>query len=331
MKSKLMEADGNCLFRSISDQLYGNDSQHLKLRSEILEFMVSHTAHFELFWDDEEDSTFETYITRMRGSGTWAGNQELFAACESLNCDITVHVCPLQEGGKHSHGHKGGGGKKGKNKQAYEPPPAPVADNDPLFSYVLRPGLLTTATTASTTRRSIHISYHGECHYNSVRCIDDPDEGNPAVMFHRGSEADRKGAAKTDCNDKGKVQAAKYANEDSGDGGSVYDTALKIVSPDSEADADACLCATYPEYKERAEQGPEPMQELTYKEKKKELFLQRKADAAASGMSKKELKRANKLAKRIDNLAITAVAASITNSDSATITSSSAERIVISI
>lgn len=82
-----MSADGNCLFRSLSDQLYydyGNN--HEEVRSDVCDYMEEYKDDFKHFLvhdeedDDEDAADFETYVRNMRESGEWGGNLELVAA-----------------------------------------------------------------------------------------------------------------------------------------------------------------------------------------------------------------------------------------------------------
>jgi OTU domain-containing protein 3 len=83
-----MAADGNCLFRALSDQLfydYGN--HHVDVRDEIVDYMVEHKDDFVVFLvlndkdsDEEDAEDFEAYCSEMRNDGTWGGNLELVAA-----------------------------------------------------------------------------------------------------------------------------------------------------------------------------------------------------------------------------------------------------------
>ena len=85
-----MNADGNCLFRSISDQLYEDYGQrHEEVRSEICAYMKEHKDDFAVFlvFEDEDDKSqdedakdFETYLENMQEDGEWGGNLELVAA-----------------------------------------------------------------------------------------------------------------------------------------------------------------------------------------------------------------------------------------------------------
>lgn len=98
-----MNADGNCLFRALSDQLYGDyGQQHAEVRSEVCDFMADNSDDFKVFLVFEDDNgdnddgngkktssssaieedakDFESYISTMREDGEWGGNLELVAA-----------------------------------------------------------------------------------------------------------------------------------------------------------------------------------------------------------------------------------------------------------
>lgn len=86
-----MNADGNCLFRSLSDQLCGDfGSKHSVIRQHICDYMEKNKEDFETFlvYEDkhdheqtEEDARdFKHYIEQMRGDGDWGGHLELMAA-----------------------------------------------------------------------------------------------------------------------------------------------------------------------------------------------------------------------------------------------------------
>ena len=86
-----MDPDGNCLFRSLSDQLFGDyGKSHYIVRSSVCDFMERNEDDFRLFlvFEDEDDSDqdeedardFEHYISNMRQDGEWGGNLEVVAA-----------------------------------------------------------------------------------------------------------------------------------------------------------------------------------------------------------------------------------------------------------
>lgn len=132
---KRIDGDGNCLFRSLSDQLTGKSDDHVKIRNDICDYIELHEDHYSVFVDEDEDECFEAYVDRMRTFGEWGGHVELHAACQCLLINVFVH-------------------------QVDGP------------RYILR------CDDTSLACRTLHLSYHGDCHYNSVRRRDDPDVGN---------------------------------------------------------------------------------------------------------------------------------------------------------
>lgn len=123
-----IDADGNCLFRSISDQLYQTQDRHSEIRQQVMDFIEQNSEHFELFIEDDE--SFVDYLNRMRRNGEWGGHQELYAASQVLNINIHVHQLDAPQFLLPASG-------RGKNP----------------------------------TIRDIHLSYHGEYHYNSLKQI----------------------------------------------------------------------------------------------------------------------------------------------------------------
>jgi len=120
-----IDGDGNCLFRSLSDQLYGDDKKHIEVRDAIMNYIAANDEHFSLFIEDDE--SFDDYVNRLRCPGEWGGHQELYAASQVLCVDIHVHQL-----------------------------------DGPTF---LLPS-------PAKSRTELHLSYHGEYHYNSLKRID---------------------------------------------------------------------------------------------------------------------------------------------------------------
>lgn len=59
-----IDTDGNCLFRSISDQIYSHQNNHIEIRNNIMNYIEDNEEHFKLFIEDDE--SFEDYVHRMR-------------------------------------------------------------------------------------------------------------------------------------------------------------------------------------------------------------------------------------------------------------------------
>jgi OTU domain-containing protein 3 len=84
-----MVGDGNCLFRSISDQLTSSEHAHFNVREALCDFVEANQPDFEPFIEDDEP--FDDYLERMRNDGEWGGNFELAAAVQCFGINIVVH------------------------------------------------------------------------------------------------------------------------------------------------------------------------------------------------------------------------------------------------
>lgn len=87
---KEVYGDGNCLFRAISDQLYGKDDQHIQLRKKAVEFIKNNQDDFVFYMED--DKKIEDYIISMSKDGAWGGQLEMKALAECLKFNVIIHV-----------------------------------------------------------------------------------------------------------------------------------------------------------------------------------------------------------------------------------------------
>ncbi|TKY86051.1 hypothetical protein EX895_004876 [Sporisorium graminicola] len=79
--------DGNCLFRALSDQLYGHPSRHAQLRQETCDHLAARPEKFAGFVDDKP---FDQYIRLMRENGTYGGHLELHAFAQMMQKQIKI-------------------------------------------------------------------------------------------------------------------------------------------------------------------------------------------------------------------------------------------------
>ncbi|CEG39200.1 OTU (ovarian tumor)-like cysteine protease [Plasmopara halstedii] len=84
--------DGNCLFRALSNQLYGHERRHLELRRRLVDFIDLKRAFFEPFVTKEG---VVKYCARLREAGASGGHLELIAASKLLGIKIIVHTGPV--------------------------------------------------------------------------------------------------------------------------------------------------------------------------------------------------------------------------------------------
>uniref|UniRef100_A0A6N2N7D3 OTU domain-containing protein n=1 Tax=Salix viminalis TaxID=40686 RepID=A0A6N2N7D3_SALVM len=131
LKIVQVTADGNCFFRGLADQLEGNEEEHGKYRSMVVQYITKTREMFEPFIED--DVPFDEYCQLMEKDGTWAGHMELQAASLVTHSNICVH--------------------------RYMSPRWYIRNFD------------------QHGARMVHLSYHDEEHYNSVRSKDDPCNG----------------------------------------------------------------------------------------------------------------------------------------------------------
>ena len=65
-----VDADGNCLFRALADQVEGSAKHHGKYRDEIVAFMRRDEERFKWFVEDDED--WDDYLARLGRDGECA-------------------------------------------------------------------------------------------------------------------------------------------------------------------------------------------------------------------------------------------------------------------
>lgn len=90
--------DGNCLFRALADQLWGDQSRHVEVRQRICDHLEKHpedVGDFVAgFLDPRGNETYEEsyarYVDVMRQQGTYGGHVELLAACKVFRRSIRL-------------------------------------------------------------------------------------------------------------------------------------------------------------------------------------------------------------------------------------------------
>lgn len=80
--------DGNCLFRALSDQLYGTESRHHQLRKDICDWIQSNSVRYAPFVDDERG--LDVHLSLMRQQATYGGHLELSAFAHMKKCNVKV-------------------------------------------------------------------------------------------------------------------------------------------------------------------------------------------------------------------------------------------------
>ena len=82
--------DGNCLFRSVSDQMDDTEKNHKIYREMCISYMKKNEEEFAPFIEDDE--TFDKYLERMEEDGEWGGNLEIYALSKVLEANFYIYI-----------------------------------------------------------------------------------------------------------------------------------------------------------------------------------------------------------------------------------------------
>lgn len=84
------EGDGNCLFRAVSLQVYGQADNHGQVREQCMDFMARNAEHYANFVASE-NLTFPDYVLLKRRDGVHGNHAEIQAISELFNRPIEVY------------------------------------------------------------------------------------------------------------------------------------------------------------------------------------------------------------------------------------------------
>mmetsp|Transcript_16382 Transcript_16382/g.28091 ORF Transcript_16382/g.28091 Transcript_16382/m.28091 type:complete len:354 (-) Transcript_16382:858-1919(-) len=82
----IMLGDGNCQFRSISNELFGTQDHHTNVRRHVVQHIRTHQEEYEGFLGE----SFTEYLAAMSRAQTWGDELTLRAACEAYK--VVVYV-----------------------------------------------------------------------------------------------------------------------------------------------------------------------------------------------------------------------------------------------
>lgn len=106
---------GNCLFRALSDQLYGHSEDHLKIRRDVVDQMRANPDEYKPFLavgsikrnpgrgaartgpvdseaasDARVEATFQAHLAKMSKPREWGDQTEVKAFVQEYKVDVTV-------------------------------------------------------------------------------------------------------------------------------------------------------------------------------------------------------------------------------------------------
>eukprot|EP00347_Sterkiella_histriomuscorum_P013052 403366200 len=84
--------DGNCLFRAIAYQAYGDEDEHRLVRQKCMDYILSEKEYFKDFIIGGNDSSVEAYVNRKRVNAVWGDDVEIQAMSEIYNRPIEIYA-----------------------------------------------------------------------------------------------------------------------------------------------------------------------------------------------------------------------------------------------
>ncbi|XP_025418279.1 OTU domain-containing protein 5-B-like isoform X2 [Sipha flava] len=89
---KQMKDDGACLFRAVSDQLFGDQDMHDIVRKQCMDYVASNKDYYMQYVTED----FNTYIARKRLDQTHGNHVEIHAMSELYNRPIEVYCYDIE-------------------------------------------------------------------------------------------------------------------------------------------------------------------------------------------------------------------------------------------
>ncbi|XP_070567274.1 uncharacterized protein [Ptychodera flava] len=99
-KKVIVEGDGNCLFRAISQGIYGTQDHHNAIRLQTINYIIDHWDEYEEpikgeyeRWHINNPDQYKQFMSKSEpGFATYGGDIELTAAAFAYNVNIVVHL-----------------------------------------------------------------------------------------------------------------------------------------------------------------------------------------------------------------------------------------------
>eukprot|EP00826_Nyctotherus_ovalis_P059198 TRINITY_DN8210_c0_g4_i2.p2 TRINITY_DN8210_c0_g4~~TRINITY_DN8210_c0_g4_i2.p2 ORF type:complete len:153 (-),score=23.34 TRINITY_DN8210_c0_g4_i2:461-919(-) len=91
LKIKIVAGDGNCLFRSVSDQIYGSEDFHELVRKSCMDYICVEKNFFSQYIIGGLEAV-EQYVETKRGLGIWGDDLEIEALSEIYERPIEIYA-----------------------------------------------------------------------------------------------------------------------------------------------------------------------------------------------------------------------------------------------
>ena len=141
--------DGNCMFRSLSHQLYGTSERHFSVRALLLRFENKNQEIFSKLLMEVNSPTIQSHIKKLNLPGKWGTHVELHAAATYFQIPVFFIRTPC-------------------NNYKWEVinPLGPASD----FKYQLCPEVDITEADVNVPDH-FELLYTSDCHYDSITMV----------------------------------------------------------------------------------------------------------------------------------------------------------------
>ncbi|KAI0043265.1 cysteine proteinase [Auriscalpium vulgare] len=182
--------DGNCLFRALSDQLYGTESHHLQIRSDVCDWIERHKTRYAPFVDDERGLT--VHLTLMRKPATYGGHLELSAFAHMVRRNVKV----IQPGLVYVIEWASGADVTADQEDDSSASSSSLSsEDDPRSLRLVKRNRMRAASEATVkyghvgddddddnlSSQTVYVAYHDWEHFSSIRNLRGPHDGPPDV------------------------------------------------------------------------------------------------------------------------------------------------------
>lgn len=172
--------DGNCLFRALSDQLYGDPQYHAELRRLTCDQLEKNPNLYAGFVDD---SSLDAYVRHMRTLGTYGGHLELSAFAHATLKSIRI----VQPGLMYVVACDDNSASARAARNRRERARAKALAHGPCEA---TRGARRTRCAPLECVGPLHLAYHSWEHYSSLRRLEGPHTGHPCIPEAEEDDAD---------------------------------------------------------------------------------------------------------------------------------------------
>lgn len=146
-----IQGDGNCLYRSLAHQLYGEEELYDIVKEAILDYLILEKDFFSQFIPNGNER-FDEYINMKRMNGVWGDDVEIQAFSELYNRIVNIYAGSLKPL-KTFHEDE-------KNNLRNERMKCEISNDN------------NNNNKETGIKGYVNISYHGKAHYNSLIDVD---------------------------------------------------------------------------------------------------------------------------------------------------------------